>query len=1080
MNPSETINQRKLRQALVDAFNESELQTLCFDLQIDYEELPPGSKLDKARELVALCLRKQRIADLISLCEEKRPKVDWRGMMATAVSDQSPPFMGLKYFDANDADLFFGRETLTGELTDHLQTSNFLAVVGASGSGKSSLVRAGLVPSLQKAQPSLKIHVFTPTDHPLEALATTLTRHTDSIGVTAKFIDAMADDARSLHLAARRLVQDDEQLLLVIDQFEELFTQCRFEAERLAFVENLVTAVSNPDGDPNSRPTRAVIALRADFYHHCAQYDALRRLLETQQRYIGAMNPTELRRAIEQPARQSNLTFEDGLVDLLLRDVGASGDQPPEPGALPLLSHALLETWRRREGNKLTFSGYTDAGGVQGAIAQTAESVYAQKLTPAQQTIARSIFLRLTELGEGTQDTRRRAQISELLPASDAADETQTVLNLLSAARLVTTDEDSAEVTHEALIREWPTLRRWLDENRDGLRLHRHLTESAQEWQHLNQDSGELYRSARLEQAQEWANQHDDELNDLEREFLAASFTAQQQAIEETQARQQRELAQAQKLATAQTQAARRARNFNIALVVILLLVIGTAAAIVSAQRSREDREFLEAVTTVTVLEAAATAVAADQLAIESTTDAFAAATANAQATGEFVARATESALAEATANALMLEEDEDGDGLTLSEETFYDTRPFLSDSDFDGLIDGTEVAISTNPNNPDTDGDGREDGKDTAPLRPFITLNPYIDFQDGLPNDPPEDIRLIEQLFTMSSVIYNNETDSFERITRPVQAITISSDNNFIFAAHYEENDGTIPTIINFWDREGNLLDAVDPGKFENVLDIGFTTDNQTLRVILETKIISFDYSPETNFFSQRAEQSQQNSLSGFGLSTICSAALHPSGDSVLLGGRAKWVYFQITQTGLLEIESDSQNYNTNACATDAMFSFDGTFLGYIEDEGESESVFVGQVLNRSFARPFNKSVSGAIDMGLTSDGNILVLGYENGRVELYDYSERQGGPPLIYGLDAHPNNAHAVFSPDDSIIATSSPDDGIVRLWRTEDGEMLLELDAETDGVTSLIFSQDGHYLLFGTTAGEIHVYGMPEVER
>ncbi len=602
MTSPETINQRKLRQALVDAFNESELQTLCFDLKIDYEVLPPGSKLDKTRELVALCLREQHIKELISLCEAARPKVDWRGMMATAVSDANPPFMGLKYFDASDASLFFGRETLTAELTDHLQTSSFLAVVGASGSGKSSLVRAGLVPALQNARPGLNIHIFTPTHHPLEALATALTRHTDSVGVTAKFIDAMASDARSLHLAVRRLVKEDEQLLLVIDQFEELFTLCRSEAERLAFVDNLVTAVSNPDNAPSSRPTRAVIALRADFYHHCAQYDALRTLLETQQRFIGAMSPAELRRAIELPAKQNGLTFEDGLVDLLLRDIGASGDQKPEPGALPLLSHALLETWQRREGSTLTFSGYTDAGGVQGAIAKTAESVFSQKLTPAQQTIARSIFLRLTELGEGTQDTRRRALISELLPVSDAGDETQIVLNLLSAARLVTTGEETAEVAHEALIREWPTLRRWLDENRDGLRLHRHLTESAQEWQQLNRDPGELYRGARLEQAQEWAAQHDAELNDLEREFLVASDAAQQRGIAEAQARQQRELAQAQELASAQTQAARRARNFNIALVAILLLVIGTAAAIVNAQRSREERDLLVAVTTVTVL----------------------------------------------------------------------------------------------------------------------------------------------------------------------------------------------------------------------------------------------------------------------------------------------------------------------------------------------------------------------------------------------------------------------------------------------------------------------------------------------
>ncbi len=1046
---AETINQRKLRQAIVEAFDESELKTLCFDLKVDYDTLPLGNKLDKARGLIALCMRDKRVDELISLCESSRPRIDWRGMMTTAVSSESPPFMGLKYFDADHADLFFGRETLTAELSDHLQNNNFLAVVGASGSGKSSLVRAGLVPTLQKAQPGLKIHIFTPTDHPLEALATALTRHTDSIGVTAKFIDAMASDPRSLHLAARRLVQADEQLLLVIDQFEELFTLCRSEAERQAFVENLVTAVSNPNNEAASRPTRAVIALRADFYHHCAQYDALRSLLETQQRYIGAMNPTELRRAIELPAQQNGLTFEDGLVDLLLRDVGATGEQTPEPGALPLLSHALLETWRRREGNTLTFSGYSDAGGVQGAIAKTAESVFSQKLTPPQQTIARSIFLRLTELGEGTQDTRRRALISELLPANGAGDEAQIVLNLLSAARLVTTDEESAEVTHEALIREWPTLRRWLNDNRDGLRLHRHLTESTQAWQQLNRDSGELYRGARLEQAQEWAAQHDDELNDLEREFLSHSLAAQQREIEEVQSRQQRELTQAQQLASAQTQAARRARNFNIALVAILLLVIGTAAAIVNAQRSQEERDLLVAVTTVTVLEARETAVAADQLAIESTTDAFAFATVNAQATSDIAANATRSAASAATATAVLLDSDADRDGLTFAQELAIGTDPEDPDTDKDGLLDGVEVLLGTDPLNADTDSDGRLDGDDLVPLRPFIVADNIIDLQ-------------------LIATLSGENEEPFSP-----QQLTISANNRFVAAGRSAENE---MTSLYLWHlAEGQLFVPPQEAAVANeVAAIGFNLNRQQVVMVAGSSVIRW----QLDEVGQTLTLQNRNSASG--VSTICSAAISPDGTTVLFGGRAVWRYYLIRDEALQQIEGESQNYNTNACNTKSIFSYDGTYFGRIEDEGQNESVFVGEVIRRSFGRPFNKSVSGTIDMALSPDGNILVLGFENGRVELYDYSERRGGPPLIYPLEAHPSNANALFSPDGTILATSSPQDSTVRLWRVEDGEPLLELHAEADGVTSLIFSQDGHYLLFGTTAGEVHVYGVPEVER
>ncbi|MCA9954375.1 MAG: hypothetical protein KC434_06625, partial [Anaerolineales bacterium] len=214
----------------------------------------------------------------------------------------------------------------------------------------------------------------------------------------------------------------------------------------------------------------------------------------------------------------------------------------------------------------------------------------------------------------------------------------------------------------------------------------------------------------------------------------------------------------------------------------------------------------------------------------------------------------------------------------------------------------------------------------------------------------------------------------------------------------------------------------------------------------------------------------------SAFG-GNLYSIGISPDGKYLLYGGRAVWEFKQIIGNEALPIGRQSQNEDTNVENFVSYFSYDGRFFGRVRDDG---SVFVGETFERSFARPFNKSANGAYDMGITSDGNILMVGYENGRVELYDYSERSGGPPLIYGLDAHPSNAHAVFSPDDTILATSSADDGTVRLWRVEDGELLLELDAEAEGVTSLIFSQDGHYLLFGTTAGEIHVYGMPEVER
>ncbi len=199
--------------------------------------------------------------------------------------------------------------------------------------------------------------------------------------------------------------------------------------------------------------------------------------------------------------------FDSGLVELLLHDVGADEGRTPEPGALPLLSHALLATWQRRRGRTLTLSGYTASGGVRGAIAETAEAVFYDQLEPDQRKIARQIFLRLTELGgdAATADTRRRVSYEELVSSPEDKEPVHEVLSALADARLITTDQNAAEVAHEALIREWPTLRGWLEEDREGLRLHRHLTEAAQEWEALQRDPSVLYRGARLSQALEWA-----------------------------------------------------------------------------------------------------------------------------------------------------------------------------------------------------------------------------------------------------------------------------------------------------------------------------------------------------------------------------------------------------------------------------------------------------------------------------------------------------------------------------------------------------------------------------------------------
>jgi len=513
-----------------------------------------------------------------------------------------PPYKGLHYFDETDAELFFGREALTSVLVEHLterlvSDQRFLAIVGASGSGKSSLVCAGLIPALQWQQPSSgwPVFIMTPTAHPLEALATALNRETQRSLPVRKLVDELARNPQSLQAALEQSAQaaGASHTILIVDQFEELFTLCRSEAEQATFVESLVTTAFQPGG-----LAMIVIVLRADFYAHCAHFNLLPQALAQHQEYIGSMTSEELRHAIEEPARSGHWELEPGLVDLLLHDVGADAGHIPEPGALPLLSHALLTTWQRRRGRTMTLSGYTASGGVRGAIAETAEAVFYDQLDPEQRNIARQIFLRLTELGGETSsaDTRRRVSLDELVTKPEDSELVHEVLLTLTDSRLVITDQTTAEVAHEALIREWPTLRGWLEEDREGLRLHQRLTEAAQEWDALGCDPEVLYRGARLAQASEWVDSHPENVNPLERSFLDASKSLVEKESMERVAQQQRELDAARRLAETeraraeeQSRARQRLRKLAVFLT-IALMVAGALAvtAIVFGQRTAQ------------------------------------------------------------------------------------------------------------------------------------------------------------------------------------------------------------------------------------------------------------------------------------------------------------------------------------------------------------------------------------------------------------------------------------------------------------------------------------------------------------
>ncbi|MGW1618590.1 nSTAND1 domain-containing NTPase [Streptomyces sp. NPDC002172] len=402
--------------------------------------------------------------------------------------NNEPPYRGLARFEPGDAELFFGRDELADRLLELTRARRFTAVFGSSGSGKSSLLRAGLIPRLRTPDPTgpqpVALRVLTPGEHPLRT-------------------------------HEQRLIPKDAdgETWLIVDQFEELYTLCADQGERNEFIDCLLTA-----GDPTSR-LRVVIAVRADFLGRCAEHPGLTAALQDGTVLAGPMSRDELREAIVKPAQSRGTIVERALTTRILDEVDG------EPGALPMMSHALRETWRRRKGRALTVETYEAAGGLHGAIARTAEDLYTA-LTAAQADLARRIMLRLITPGDGTADTRRptpRAEL-ELGDPNDAI----TVLERLTRARLLTLDDGAVDLAHEALITAWPRLRGWIDAGRDRLRLHRQLTAAATGWDDVGRDSGALYRGTRLAAAEEAfpAADHSRYLTELEHAFLAASVDA--------------------------------------------------------------------------------------------------------------------------------------------------------------------------------------------------------------------------------------------------------------------------------------------------------------------------------------------------------------------------------------------------------------------------------------------------------------------------------------------------------------------------------------------------------------------------
>ncbi len=448
------------------------------------------------------------------------------------------PFKGLAAFEGSDADFFCGRDRVVSELIARLAEWPLVGILGPSGIGKSSLLRAGVLPALRAGalpgSAGWRQVLLRPGEHPCAELERVLGGPPEHV------------------LASLR---GEERIVIAVDQLEELFTACTEESERREFLDRLVDAAGE-----NERRALVLCTLRADFYGRLGAYPAFAELLSRSHALVGPMDPAELREVIQRPAARAGLEVEDRLVDVLVAEVR------DEPGALPLLSTTLLELWQARDGRVLRLQAYRAAGGVRSGVARIAEAAY-MRLAESERPVAREVLLRLADLGEGAPE-RRRVPLVEIHGIADA----EPVLAALTDARLVTVGPGAVELSHEALLREWPRYRGWLEEDRVGRRLHRHLRVAAGEWDARGRDGGDLYRGARLAAALEFCAQRPDQMDRLEREFVAAS-----QAAAEREAARQR--VQNRRL---------RALLLGAGVLLVLAVVAGVVA-VVGQQRASSD-----------------------------------------------------------------------------------------------------------------------------------------------------------------------------------------------------------------------------------------------------------------------------------------------------------------------------------------------------------------------------------------------------------------------------------------------------------------------------------------------------------
>jgi WD40 repeat protein/serine/threonine protein kinase len=1048
-----TLREQEILHAIIDGNTNQqiaqklflELSTVKWHINRIYKKLGVRSRVQaivRAREL-----------DLIVSTNETELEPAQKTSISVVLPEPANPYKGLRAFEPADNRDFFGREALVEHLLSRLapaDTSNpsrgtpslstngsqrFLAIVGPSGSGKSSLIKAGLIPALWSGRLAGSEKWFIvdmlPGARPLDDLEIALTRiAADQAGNLRQHLDR---DAHGLARAARLILPNDKsELLVVIDQFEELFTLVEDETARNHFMDLIREAVT----DPRSR-VRVVIALRADYYDRPLQYAAFGELVRAHLETLLPLSAEELERAIVNPAHQAGLTFEPGLVATIIEDVNYRS------GALPLLQFALAELFEQRERRLLTRDAYLALGGAAGALARRAEELYREQDAEGREAI-HQMFLRLVSVADqvteaasevpSLADTRRRVLRSELLSAASDPERLDEIIDTYAEYRLLSLDHHSGtrgatiEVAHEAILREWDRLRGWLEESLVDLSLHRHLVRATREWLAAGGDESFLLRGARLDRFESWAGNTPLILTENERAYLDSSIELRE--VRMVARRERRE-----EKARLEKRSSRRLKTLVAVMAVALIVSLGLAIVAVSYARQAEEQR----------------TVAEEQRRLATARELASAALVNLEVDPErsvlLALEAVEttyahdgSVLPEAEA---VLRQAVQADRVKLS----IPTAGVLAYSP-----DGEMLAI------------GGQNGRLTLWNAATGERIRVLDAHQGLISDLAfsQDGRILATSGFEGRVkiwqvpngrllgaLFGGDAINALALTRDAKQMAVALRDGDI------QIWDTVPIIDAMSDESAQITLKEPAGRLETPwvsAGVTYSPDDRRLAAIV----------PELGVFiwdAQSGEQLLEIPVSG----DTGGISFDPTGELLAAGSSDAVVTIWDSQTGeeILMLHEPSP-------VTDVRFSQSGDFLATAASDGTAAlwDAKTGRQEIRLSGR-----TDGANAIAVSPDGRQLATGSDEGSTRIWDLSP--SGSAEILAHAAHEGEVYdAIYSPDGTRIA-STGEDGTVMVWDSATGRPLVSLPGSIDNVFFPAYSPDGERLAAANRNGGVSIW-------